>query len=461
MAQQQPQRVITSQGPLTNIYLDNNLACQVTHVSDSAPEFFGETNPGACGTFLSVGATVFGPDVPLGNARTPYNLVRQTGVSGSGSSGDPFRVITVVEASGLTITQIDSYVVGQEAYRTDIEVTNNQTAPRTAVLYHAADCFLQDQDDGYGFQDPSTRGIFCTANPNNNPAGRVLGFVPLSPDSHFYEAGFGDVWSAINGSNFPDTCDCGLLQDNGAGLSWTINVPPGGSEIRSLAAIFTPGPALPPLPPRPPPLTLADLPNPRLGVSFNVQPVSGTVLVGIRAGAARAAGAGGTAKASQKGIQFVPLTQARQIPIGSFLDTRRGTVRLQSARNRAGARQTGDFLDSIFQVKQSRKRSARGLTDLILKGASFRGCATGRRGRSAAAAQSRTIRRLRGNARGRFRTSGRHSSATVRGTRWGVHDRCDGTLTRVQRGRVVVRDFRRQRNILLTAGKQYLARAPR
>ena len=43
--------------------------------------------------------------------------------------------------------------------------------------------------------------------------------------------------------------------------------------------------------------------------------------------------------------------------------------------NRAGKRQTGKFLEGLFQVRQSKKRSTRGLTDLILKGSSFRGAA--------------------------------------------------------------------------------------
>jgi len=156
----------------------------------------------------------------------------------------------------------------------------------------------------------------------------------------------------------------------------------------------------------------------------------------------------------------VPLSQAEQIPVGSFLDTRKGTVALQSAQNRAGKRQTGKFLDGLFQVRQSKKRRARGLTDLVLKGSSFARC--GRRGKRASAALTRRqIRRLRANARGRFRTSGSNSSATVRGTIWDITDRCDGTLTHVKRGKVVVRDFRRKKSITLTAGKSYLAKAPR
>ena len=136
----------------------------------------------------------------------------------------------------------------------------------------------------------------------------------------------------------------------------------------------------------------------------------------VRGAAARTSGFSG--RASQKGITFVPLTEARQVPVGSFLDTRHGKVRMESAANATGKRQRGDFLSGLFQVRQSKRRSAKGLTDLVLKGSSFRSCRAGR-GKSARAALSRRrIRRLRANARGRFRTTGRNSSATVRGTKW-------------------------------------------
>ena len=41
-----------------------------------------------------------------------------------------------------------------------------------------------------------------------------------------------------------------------------------------------------------------------------------------------------------------------------------------------------------------------------------------------------------------------------------MSDRCDGTLTAVQRGKVVVRDFRKHKNVLVRRGKLYLAKAP-
>ena len=204
--------------------------------------------------------------------------------------------------------------------------------------------------------------------------------------------------------------------------------------------------------------TLADLPRPEIGEDVNIESAAGRVLIAVPSSAASSER---TARASQRGLEFVPLEQARQVPVGSFLDTRRGTVEMVSATGSGWRTQSGKFSAGLFQVLQARSRRAKGLTELRLKGAGFNRCRA-RGGRASAAGLSRrTVRRLRANARGRFRTRGRNSSATVRGTIWTTTDRCDGTLTKVRRGRVIVRDLRRKRNITLTAGKSYLARARR
>ena len=212
----------------------------------------------------------------------------------------------------------------------------------------------------------------------------------------------------------------------------------------------------------PTPTTVAELPPPVLGRRFNVQPLSGDVFVSVPTQTARASQ---KSVPGLKGRRFVPLEQARQVPIGSFLDTRRGRVRIASARDAKGVTQSGAFSASVFQVLQSRRRSARGLTDLAMKGASFSRCRSRRsKGAQASARRklsSRTVRRLRADARGRFRTRGRYSAATVRGTVWTTADRCNGTLTKVSRGKVAVRDFRRRKTIVLKAGKSYLARPRR
>lgn len=179
---------------------------------------------------------------------------------------------------------------------------------------------------------------------------------------------------------------------------------------------------------------------PVFGRTVDVQAVRGRVLV----------------KLPRRG--FVRLSAGQQIPVGSQVDARHGVVRLTSAVNTHGALQSGDFTTGVFGVMQS--PHLHGLTDLNLTGGSFRRCSA-RSGKNAAADRlsSRVIRRLRGSARGRYRTRGRYSAATVRGTIWDTVDRCDGTLTHVTRGVVVVRDLRRRRNVTVRAGKSYLARA--
>ena len=191
---------------------------------------------------------------------------------------------------------------------------------------------------------------------------------------------------------------------------------------------------------------------PGLGVRTVLERVRGRVRVRRRAS--------GGAQASQKGTPFTPLTQPRELPVASFIDATRGTTRLTSARTRREDQiQDGLFSAGVFQVLQSRRVRARGLTNLKLRGGNFKRCARAGKGARAAGISRRAIRRLRGNTRGRFRTTGRNSSATVRGTIWEVVDRCDGTLTRVKRGRVVVRDFRRKKTVIVRAGKSYLARS--
>ena len=55
----------------------------------------------------------------------------------------------------------------------------------------------------------------------------------------------------------------------------------------------------------------------------------------------------------------------------------------------------------------------------------------------AAAAQTKKAkkRKLWGDGKGAFRTTGKYSAATVRGTKWLVEDSCAGTLTRVDQRR--------------------------
>jgi virginiamycin B lyase len=156
------------------------------------------------------------------------------------------------------------------------------------------------------------------------------------------------------------------------------------------------------------------------------------------------------------------LSSDAELPVGAVLDTRRGRVAL-SSRGCRGGMQTGRFGGGIFSVRQP--RSGCGRVDLYLRGGSFKSCPRlsarrHRAGRTASASRSRRVRKLWGRDHGgRFRSHGRHSHATVRGTRWLTVDRCDGTLTRVTGGSVAVRDFARHRTVVVRAGHSYVAKS--
>ncbi len=177
-------------------------------------------------------------------------------------------------------------------------------------------------------------------------------------------------------------------------------------------------------------------------------PVAGkTVNAKVKAGKVRFKLPGQTA--------FVELTAPQQLPIGTTFDTTAGRVTLTSAADTKGATQHAWFYEGTFTIGQT--AGSQPITTLALAG-TLPDCPKG--ARAAATTTKRKERHLWGDGKGRFRTGGRFSSATVRGTRWVVIDRCDGTLTRVVRGTVTVRDNVRHKTVIVHAGEQYLARAP-
>jgi hypothetical protein len=209
----------------------------------------------------------------------------------------------------------------------------------------------------------------------------------------------------------------------------------------------------PPLPPVP-------------GKSVVVKVVSGTVTIKYPAGYTPRA-------ASPRAAGFVPFKGAANIPVGSQLDTSKGRVALTSAADTGGAKtQTSDFYQGIFQVKQSvpkkkPKKPKALITDLVMKGQIARSHCAPLKGARAAAVDAKkkkkgpksVLGKLWGSGKGKFRTDGKYSSATVRGTIWLVADRCDGTLTQVRRGVVSVRDIKRKKTVKVKAGHSYLASA--
>jgi Tol biopolymer transport system component len=303
------------------------------------------------------------------------------------------------------IYTVDPLVPGSETFYAGTDRTEDHPtwAPDGSAI-----AFVTNRSDGNGNEiykqvGPGGGGVPVTSNPadDNSPAwspdGTRIAFTST-------RSGSSQIWS-VGANGVEDTpVNVSQSQSVDGQPDWAVSVAP---------------------------------PPPEIGESVNASAARGTV------------------RAKVPGGRFVALDDATQLPIGTTFDARKGAVRLTSAASRSGDEtQTGTFSGGQFITRQSKRNP---LTEMRLAGQLA--CKSGRG--ASAAGRGKRSRRLFANARGRFRTRGRNSTATVRGTQWITKDTCKGTLTTVRKGTVLVRDLRKRRNVTLKKGQRYLARAPK
>ena len=183
-------------------------------------------------------------------------------------------------------------------------------------------------------------------------------------------------------------------------------------------------------------LSGSQLPPPVIREKVNMIPARGTIKV-KRPGAKR------FRKLADNGAQ---------LPVGTTVDALDGRVTIVAASDDGGGTDTAVFYGGIFKIGQTKGDKPTTILSLTEK------LSCPKAGTAIAAAKKKK-RRLWGDGEGKFRTKGKHSAATVVGTKWLVEDRCTSTLTRVIRGRVSVRDFAKKKTVIVRAGKKYTARA--
>jgi len=192
------------------------------------------------------------------------------------------------------------------------------------------------------------------------------------------------------------------------------------------------------------------------GRSVAAGPVSGTIYVRRRRSQAR----------------FVLRARA-VLPVASVVDARDGIVKLTALRRpaahaaaaasaAAAVPETVALSGGLFSIAQP--VGGHGLVVITLLGGRFGGCPAAGRAHIAVSKRAppppRVVRQLWSSDNGGdFSTHGRDSVGTVQGTLWLTSDRCDGTLTHVVRGRVLVQALHARRRVLLRAGQSYLAPA--
>ena len=209
--------------------------------------------------------------------------------------------------------------------------------------------------------------------------------------------------------------------------------------------------------------------SPTLGKTFNISPVNGLVLIKVHG-------------------MFIPLTELTQIPKNTVINALHGTLslitaapggstpptmpppraRARGSKGKTAKTQKGTFSGAVFKISQATGGASKGLATLTIVEGAFKGapsyvaCKKGGK-----AGDARPPRLEQGCSscctpapRASSRTSGKYSAATVRGTKWTIADRCDGTLTHDITDSVAVTDFVHHKTIILHAGQSYLAKKP-
>lgn len=178
------------------------------------------------------------------------------------------------------------------------------------------------------------------------------------------------------------------------------------------------------------------------------QPQEGSSIVVTRA-------AGTVKYQTSSGLQT--LSNGKKLNLGTFIDATRGQVTVTSASDTHGSYQTALYYGGKFKTRQ--RGTARPVTEAYLVG--DLGCLKKKKGKKASAAAKKKgkSRRLWGDSHGNFRTVGRSSSATSRGTKYLVTDTCAGTTTKVVRGKVLVRRFSDNTKHIVNAGQSFFAPA--
>jgi uncharacterized repeat protein (TIGR02543 family) len=366
--------------------------------------------PGASVTFVT--ATRFGHHPPNRSPNAVDDLL-MTSEDTAGSlnvlandsdpDGDPISLVGATDGSHGTVNCI-------------VGVCTYTPAPN----YNGTDSFIYTINDGRGGSDSGTVNV--TVNPVDEPRQTLtvtrIGNARITSSPPGIDCG--DICTAefelgtvvtLTATPDPGWTFSGWTGACGGSASCVVTVDSG----KSVTAKFA-------------------LPPPTPGQNVNATPIAGNVLVKPA----------GTA-------QFVPLSQPSRVPVGSQFDATKGRVELTAARA-GGIIDTSQFYDGTFQVSQPTPTA---LAELRLVLGDFSVCSLP--SFTAADKNKRRVRRVWGSGKGKFRTRGRYSSATVRGTVWKTEDRCDGTLTQVQEGSVTVRDVGRKKDIVVRAGKSYLA----
>jgi RHS repeat-associated protein len=228
---------------LASVSVSPDLNCDVTTTVDSAPSFYGGD---ACGTFFAVDGTVYGPaSVPAGLSAGGLTPVSQT-TTGSGTTGDPYVISTVVDvgSTGITAIETDTWAVGASSYTTSVQLDNTDSVAHSLHVYRAGDCYFDSSDYSFGeiagLAGLPAGAVACRAAWDQSvPGNRMMEWVPQTPGTTYVEDFYGTMWQDVGtGGDLPDTCQCTSYIDSSMAIAWSGTLGAGATQSYDSSLVF-------------------------------------------------------------------------------------------------------------------------------------------------------------------------------------------------------------------------------
>jgi len=243
------EKEIDCSGKLSNIWVNNQLGCQVDHSGNGeGGEFFGGELSSiidaddyvSCATWIAVGSETFGIYY---EELTP----RSQSMGGKGTKRKPFKITTVSDVgnadvgnTGLRVTQVDSYRVTDDYYRTKVTLQNRKNSKVEAIVYRAGDCYLNMRDTFTRGKLVGSNQPACESTDQAKP--EELSLIPISSGSSYFAGDQNLIWPSgtapqpyentiINDKDPVSGND--IDTDSGVGLSWEVSIGAGNQVSRS------------------------------------------------------------------------------------------------------------------------------------------------------------------------------------------------------------------------------------
>jgi hypothetical protein len=222
---------------------DTSLQVRDSVVPDSwafQPIACGPGQTADAGTLVSIGGATYGPDFsahPCGTSApgsfTPWTPVSISAVTGTGTVGDPFTVIVVVDAgaTGLRLSETITHVAGTGHLMPTLAISNSGPTPLTFATYLGTSMHL-------GFY--AIRPILDHGAPGGQGADKVGAPSPAcAPRDYFADLPAADrynggdaaaMWASIAAGDLSNTLAGPGCSDGGIATEWTARaLDPGAS----------------------------------------------------------------------------------------------------------------------------------------------------------------------------------------------------------------------------------------